>query len=200
MAAPSCFITTIGRNLENELPADTEQNPPLALSLGLDHSEFIAAIAPKPVILIGQEKDAHDVRGLEESYKRLRSLYRLLGAEQNIELFIGPGVHGFSLTGREAIPGEEFRTVCHPYRGQLFRVRVPTQPGATSFSPSAVFRPGHPVYFPSVGRCRTADRRLDQESASGRLPDAVLRMRRSGDRRIQSAFIRQARPMVRWWR
>ena len=25
MAAPSCFVTTFRRNLENELPADTEQ-------------------------------------------------------------------------------------------------------------------------------------------------------------------------------
>ncbi len=28
MAAPSCFVTTFRRNLENELPADTEQCPP----------------------------------------------------------------------------------------------------------------------------------------------------------------------------
>ena len=34
MAAPSCFVTTFRRNLENELPADTEQCPPHALALG----------------------------------------------------------------------------------------------------------------------------------------------------------------------
>ena len=48
MAAPGCFVTTFRRNMENELPADTEQCPPRALALGLDHADFIAAMAPKP--------------------------------------------------------------------------------------------------------------------------------------------------------
>ncbi|HXK58600.1 MAG TPA: hypothetical protein PLP42_01780 [Acidobacteriota bacterium] len=58
--------------MENELPADDEQCPPGALALGLDHSDFIAALAPKPVILLGQEKDYFDARGLEESFGRLQ--------------------------------------------------------------------------------------------------------------------------------
>ncbi|HBL76752.1 MAG TPA: hypothetical protein DD458_16120 [Prolixibacteraceae bacterium] len=103
MAAPVCFVTTFLRNLENELPADSEQYPPRALALGLDHSDFIAAMAPKPVILIGEEKDFFDVRGLEESFTRLKHLYKLLGAEQNIQLFIGPNYHSYSKEGREAM-------------------------------------------------------------------------------------------------
>ena len=105
MAAPSCFVTTFLHNLENELPADSEQYPPYALALGLDHSDFIAAMAPKPVILLGQEKDFFDARGLEESFARLKHLYKLLGAEQNIQLYIGPDYHGFSQLNREAMYG-----------------------------------------------------------------------------------------------
>ena len=71
--------------------------------MGLDHSDFIAAMAPKPVILMGQEKDFFDARGLEESYARLLHLYKLLGAEQNIRLFIGPDYHGYSKLNREAM-------------------------------------------------------------------------------------------------
>jgi len=103
MAATSCFVTTFRRNMENELPADTEQYPRHALAMGLDHSDFIAAMAPKPVILMGQEKDFFDARGLEESYARLLHLYKLLGAEQNIRLFIGPDYHGYSKLNREAM-------------------------------------------------------------------------------------------------
>lgn len=103
MAAPSCFVTTFRRNMENELPADNEQYPPRALAMGLDHSDFIAAMAPKPVILMGQEKDFFDARGLEESYVRLKHLYKLLGAEQNIQLFIGPDYHGYSQLNRESM-------------------------------------------------------------------------------------------------
>jgi cephalosporin-C deacetylase-like acetyl esterase len=103
MAAPSCFVTTFLRNTENELPADTEQCPPRALAMGLDHCDFIAAMAPKPVILLAKEMDFFDVRGSETAYGRLRRLYGLLGREQNISLFIGPGYHGYSQESREAM-------------------------------------------------------------------------------------------------
>ncbi len=103
MAAPSCFITTFRRNLENELPSDTEQCPPRVLALGLDQADFVAALAPKPVILLDQEKDFFDVRGLEEAWGRLRPLYRLLGREDNLQMFLGPDYHGFSRPVREAM-------------------------------------------------------------------------------------------------
>ncbi len=103
MAAPSCFVTTFRRNMENELPADTEQCPPRALSLRLDHADFLAAMAPKPVIILAKERDFFDVRGAEEAYARLKRLYALLGAEENISLFVGPTYHGYSQENREAM-------------------------------------------------------------------------------------------------
>jgi dienelactone hydrolase/pimeloyl-ACP methyl ester carboxylesterase len=103
MAAPSCFVTTFRHNLENELPADTEQCPPRALALGLDHADFIAAMAPKPVILLSKEKDFFDIRGTEQAFVQLQHLYRLFQAESNITLFTGPGSHGYSQENREAM-------------------------------------------------------------------------------------------------
>ena len=103
MAAPACFVTTFRRNMENELPADTEQCPPKILALGLDHADFLAAMAPKPVIILAKEKDYFDARGSEEAYARLKRLYKLLGAEDNIGLFIGPTHHGYSQENREAM-------------------------------------------------------------------------------------------------
>ncbi len=105
MAAPSCFVVGFGRNLRNELPADAEQCPPRVLSLGLDHADFLAAMAPKPVMVLDQEKDYFDARGAEESVIRLKQLYKLLGAEENVQLFIGPEYHGFSKHNREAMYG-----------------------------------------------------------------------------------------------
>lgn len=103
MSAPSCFVTTFRRNLENELPADTEQCPPRAIALGLDHADFLAALAPRPVIILAKERDFFDVRGSEEAYQRLRHIYRLLGAEDNVALFVGPSGHGYSQENREAM-------------------------------------------------------------------------------------------------
>ena len=103
MAAPSCFVTTFRRNIENELPQDTEQCPPKALALNLDHADFLAAMAPKPIIILAKERDYFDVRGSEETYSRLRRLYRLLDAEDQVALFVGPTGHGYSQENREAM-------------------------------------------------------------------------------------------------
>lgn len=103
MAAPSCFVTTFLRNLENELPADTEQCPPGVLADGLDHGDFIACMAPKPVVLLTQEQDFFDVRGSQQTFEELKHLYKLLGAPENIELFTGPGGHGYAADAREAM-------------------------------------------------------------------------------------------------
>ena len=60
-------------------------------------------MAPKPIIILGKEKDFFDIRGTESSYARLKRLYRLLGAEENIGFFAGPTAHGYSRENREAM-------------------------------------------------------------------------------------------------
>ena len=66
-------------------------------------------MAPKPVIILAKEKDYFDVRGAEETYARLKHLYTLLGAEENIKLHIGPTGHGYTIENREAM----YRLVQH---------------------------------------------------------------------------------------
>jgi dienelactone hydrolase len=102
-AAAGCFITTFRRNLENELPADTEQCPPRALALHLDHADFLAALAPRPVVILAKEQDYFDVRGSEEAYARLRRLYTLLGHPDDVGLFVGPTPHGYTRENRAAM-------------------------------------------------------------------------------------------------
>ena len=105
MAAPGCYVTTWRRNIENEEAADAEQCPPNTISQGLDISDFLAAMAPKPAIILSQEKDFFDVRGAQEAFDRLKHLYRLLGAEDQIQFHIGSDYHGYSKGNREAMYG-----------------------------------------------------------------------------------------------
>ncbi|MBX7123336.1 MAG: acetylxylan esterase [Opitutaceae bacterium] len=103
MAAPSCNVTSLRRNVENEHSQDPEQWPWGLLARGLDHSDFLAAMAPRPVLLVGQEGDYFDARGFEEACRRLRRLYSLLGAEENFSFYLGEGGHGFAKPNREAM-------------------------------------------------------------------------------------------------
>jgi len=103
MAAPGCFVTTFRRNLENELPADTEQCPPDAIRQRLDHDDFLAAIAPRPVVILSQRYDYFDIRGARQAYRRLQHLYGQFGAEDKVRMFVGPEGHGFSVHLREAM-------------------------------------------------------------------------------------------------
>ena len=103
MGAPSCFVTTFRRDAENELPQDCEQCPPGVLAADLDHCDFLAAMAPKPVIIMAQEKDYFDARGSAETYERLKKIYTLLGKPENIQLHTGPDPHGYTQANREAM-------------------------------------------------------------------------------------------------
>lgn len=103
MAAPSCYITTWVHNVENELPADSEQMPPGTLAAGLEMGDFLIARAPRPLVVLGQSNDFFDPRGTRETYEEVRRVYRLLGAEDSIRLTIGHGDHGYSKENREAM-------------------------------------------------------------------------------------------------
>ena len=103
MVAPACFITTYRANLENELPADSEQIPPGALAAGLDHADFIIARAPRPALLLTQRQDFFDPRGLRLAVEDIRRVYGLLGAQAHVKEFMGEHRHGYYQDTREAM-------------------------------------------------------------------------------------------------
>ena len=103
MVAPGCWITTFLHNIENTLPTDAEQVPPGILKYGLDMIDFILARAPRASLLLGQQYDFFDPRGLQEAYQQANRIYKLLGAEDNLKLFIGPQGHGYSRENREVM-------------------------------------------------------------------------------------------------
>ncbi len=103
MAAPSCFLTTFLANLENELPQDSEQYPHGILGMGLEMGDFMIARAPRPAILIGQRYCFFDHRGLADTYREVHRIYRLLGAEDCVDHFLGTNNHGYYPDGRAAM-------------------------------------------------------------------------------------------------
>jgi dienelactone hydrolase len=123
MAAPSCFITTFLANLENELPADSEQYPPGVIGAGLEMADFLIARAPAPAMLLGQTYCFFDRRGLKEAYSEIQRFYDLIGApKKNTDLFIGPQGHGYSWHNQEAM----VRFFCnHTNKKRVIKVTKP---------------------------------------------------------------------------
>lgn len=103
MAAPSCYVTSWRRNIENEFGPDVEQIPPGILGKGCEMGDLVLCYAPRPVLLLGQKNDFFDHRGLLETYESAKKVYKLLGAEENLQYFIGPTSHGYSIENREAM-------------------------------------------------------------------------------------------------
>ena len=122
MGAPSCFITTFLRNLENEEPADAEQYPPGAMAQGLEMVDFLLGRAPAPLILLGQRNCFFDRRGFAQAADEARRIYGLLGADDQFASFLGAHSHGFyrRQPGRH---GALFRATGWPGRHHRARAR-----------------------------------------------------------------------------
>jgi len=103
MSAPGCYITTWRRETENELPADAEQMPPGILGLGMEMYDMLVPHIPDGLILLTEEQDFFDQRGSLEAHERLAHIYRLMGAEDKLAYYVGPGGHSCPQPMREAM-------------------------------------------------------------------------------------------------
>ena len=103
MAAPDCYITSWLCNLENELPADAEQNPPRALEFGLDEADLLLAYAPRPTMILAEENCYFDLRGARQAHAEMKKIHTLLGSPDSAEISVGHLDHGFHKHAREAM-------------------------------------------------------------------------------------------------
>ncbi len=95
--ASSCWCTSYLNDLENSMPADEEQYPPGFLAAGLDKIDFFIARAGEPALLLGQEQDFFDDRGLRAGQAELARLHQLLGGQaEHCQLQIDTGTHAYS--------------------------------------------------------------------------------------------------------
>ncbi len=98
-AIPCCYITTWKSNIENELPVDIEQIPPLAMHYGLEMADLLLS-HPRHTLIIGQIDDVFDHRGTRESFADVEKINSLLGYDTR--LFIGKYPHGYHKEDRMA--------------------------------------------------------------------------------------------------
>ena len=102
-AVPSLFVSSQRRWLLTGNIADSEQVSFGWLKDGLDHPEWCALIAPRPLLINAAVNDFFPVTGTRETFVAARHVYDVLGAAEAIELHVGEGGHEYGRPLREGV-------------------------------------------------------------------------------------------------
>ncbi len=101
-AAPACYINTFHKLFPGPT-ADSEMSLPAFLASGLDIADLVELPAPLPWLLLATTGDFFTPAGARPVYEEVRRWYRLYGAEERVQFFVGQGPHGTPKESREAI-------------------------------------------------------------------------------------------------
>ncbi|MBZ5545937.1 MAG: acetylxylan esterase [Acidobacteriia bacterium] len=99
------FITSIPKKIEkrsNDAESDPEQDVQGLLAAGIDHPEFIAMIAPRPVLIGAATQDFFPIEGTRETYKEVAAFYTRLGIPERVKMVEFDHRHMYSQPLREA--------------------------------------------------------------------------------------------------
>ena len=99
-AAPSCYVTERLAYMKHFHAHDAEQNLFGHIPAGFNYDDFIIALAPKPVLLLGVEYDFFPIEGLLATYEEARRVYGVFGAEDNCRIFLDRTIHGLTAAHR----------------------------------------------------------------------------------------------------
>jgi len=99
------FITSLPRKIAArslDVEADPEQDIPGLLAAGIDHTEFVGMIAPRPVQIGAATRDFFPIEGTRETYSELQGLYQKLGVPERLRMVEFDHHHMYSQPLREA--------------------------------------------------------------------------------------------------
>lgn len=99
------FITSLPKKIEArslDPDADPEQDIPGLLAAGIDHTEFVGMIAPRPVLIGAATRDFFPIEGTRRTFAELRVLYNKLGVPERLKMVEFDHLHMYSQPLREA--------------------------------------------------------------------------------------------------
>ncbi|HET6900096.1 MAG TPA: acetylxylan esterase, partial [Vicinamibacteria bacterium] len=102
-AAVACYITSWDAIVDGPGPQEAEQSLHGFLSSGLDMGDYVALIAPRPLLILSTADDFFPLTGARTVFEEGKRLYALAGAADHIDWSSTPGGHGISPPGREAM-------------------------------------------------------------------------------------------------
>ncbi len=95
-AAPVNFLTSRRSYLYTGGAQDAEQIWPGFTADGFDHENFLAAMAPRPVLVCAADSDFFPIEGTCATIDRSRRFWQLHGAEDGLQLFVDRAPHRFT--------------------------------------------------------------------------------------------------------
>lgn len=101
--APSCWITELRSLLFRIMAQDAEQCLPGFMKRGLDHSDLVTAAAPKPYLIASAMFDFYPIDGVRDAFIEAKGMYRYLGVEDQLELYVALKGHGLWHDTRESV-------------------------------------------------------------------------------------------------
>ena len=101
-SVPCTFVMTLESYMKTGQAQDSEQIVPGCFVHGPDHDDYITAMAPKPVLVGAAAYDYFPIEGAIEAVDRAKRIYSLYGAEDKVDIAIGPTRHEYSSPLREA--------------------------------------------------------------------------------------------------
>ena len=101
-SVPCTFVMTLESYMKTGQAQDSEQIVPGCFVNGPDHDDYITAMAPKPVLVGAAAYDYFPIEGAIEAVDRAKRIYSLYGAEDKVDIAIGPTRHEYSPPLREA--------------------------------------------------------------------------------------------------
>src|SRR5208337_2883312 len=84
-----CFITSLPQKIAArslDVEADPEQDIPGLLANGIDETEFLGMIAPRPVQIGAARHDFFPIAGTRQTFSEVQSLYKKLGEPERIKM------------------------------------------------------------------------------------------------------------------
>ena len=100
-SAPENYVTSFQFLLESIGPQDAEQNLPFLLKNNFDQADLLEVRAPKPTLIISTLSDFFSIQGARETYKEVKSAYKMYGEEDLVQMIEDEGGHESTLKNRE---------------------------------------------------------------------------------------------------
>ncbi len=101
-AAVCSYITTRERTFELAGPLDGCVQLPKEGKMGIEITDYMHLMAPRPLLVLSGRYDFVDYTGTEQAYKEAKQCYQVLGAADHIQLVTVDDGHGISQPKREA--------------------------------------------------------------------------------------------------